>query len=110
MCLYACVVQASNISNALVRPQAAAGSGLEGAGEECYDDDGNPQHVQHRVPELPGPPVHPVQVRVDCASAAPLTGIPSCCKLPVERRVLLSNLFQLSIRVHGACRRCAVLR
>lgn len=85
-------MQASNISDALVRPQAAAGSALEGAGEECYDDDGNPQHVQHRVPELLGPPVHPVQVRVDCACAAPLTGVPSCRKVPAEYRGLLSNL------------------
>jgi hypothetical protein len=97
-CLPVRCVQASNISDALVRPQAAAASAglLEGSGEECYDDDGNPQHMQQRVPELPGPPVHPVQVCVACRRfpaqfAAPLTGVASCCKLPVGCRLVFSN-------------------
>jgi hypothetical protein len=58
------MLQASNISDALVCPHAADAAiscGAEG-GDDCYDDDGNPQPVQQRVPDLPGPPVHPIQV------------------------------------------------
>lgn len=59
------LLQASNVSDALVRPlaaEAAAQYSADGA-EQCYDEDGNPEPVPQRVPTLPGPPVHPVQVR-----------------------------------------------
>lgn len=56
--------QASNISDALVRPHAAeAAAHCAAEAGECYDEDGNPEPVPQRVPSLPGPPVHPVQVR-----------------------------------------------
>jgi len=69
LCAAACALagmylQASNISDALVRPQAAevAASCCGEAAEGCYDEDGNPEPVPQRVPNLPGPPVHPLQV------------------------------------------------
>jgi hypothetical protein len=67
-------VQASNISDALVRPQAAlqalSDSVADGA-DVCYDQDGNQQPAQQRAPLLPGPPVHPIQVcMVQCDSSA----------------------------------------
>ena len=56
--------QASNISDALVRPHAAeAAAHCAAEAGECYDEDGNPDPVPQRVPSLPVPPVHPVQVR-----------------------------------------------
>lgn len=64
-CCLQSLLQASNISDALFRPHAAEAalcSNAEGA-EACYDEDGNPEPVQHRVPALPGPHVHPLQVR-----------------------------------------------